>query len=400
MDSSVAGQGSNPRGGAPGASFFRETPFANVINGQLRIDKEAIFRKAKSAPGGLGEDDSFLLRLIEKIKAFLSRLLRVFSRSGGQGGREATDRRSGVEPALSDDEHELVVDGLPPTALDRARQTVDEMVRIALGDNLGASLKSAAAMPEIDRKPALRVLMEQNLSDTRQFRDMRDHAQAQVEQMLGPYAQAHGIDAGTALRILRADLLNGSGQLANRADPDSEIRGHIAEISRLDSSLSALAQARGLISEHALESGAYTREGLADLITQHGHDASFLRTDGPAVDQPVRDGGDGAASEVDRHRDNVVSMARFRGAQTEPAVGHVESAKGDEAPVERARGAILRLVEQGVVARSNGDADALETGVEAEEVFADESEFESETSGDDLSSFFRKDRSMQVSPKP
>lgn len=406
MEFSVAGQGSNPGSSASRSSFFRETPFANVVNGQLRIDKEAIFRKAKSAPGGLGEDDNFFLRLIEKIKAFLAKLFRVFSRSrgpDGKDGREPTADRAYAEPGLSEGEHELVADGLPPSALDRARQTVDDMVRIALGDNLAASLKGAVAMPEIDRKPALRVLIEQNVNDTRQFREMRDHVQSQVEQMLAPYAEAHGIDTGTALRIFRADLTNGSGVLANRADPNSEIRGHIAEISRLDSSLSALGKARGLISEHAVASGAYTREELADLITQHGHDASFLRADEPAeaaADQSVRNEAGGAESVVDRQRDNVVSMAKFRGTPVERSVEHGDSTVPDEAPVERARGAVLRLVELGAVNRSNGEADALETGVDAEEVFGDESEFESEASGDDLSSLFRKDKSMKASPKP
>jgi hypothetical protein len=293
-------------------------------------------------------------------------------------------------PLLTETENELRVDGLPEPSLDRVRQTVDDLVDSADGMALPNSLRSALAMPEIGRRQAFRVLLQQNISDTVQMREVSKAIQHDVQRMIEPFAQQHGIEPAAALAIFRADLDSGGGVLANRIDPNSELRGHVAEWKKLDSALAGLAQCRGVICTHAIEGGGYTREEIAALVAQQGFDTEFLfkaEADAarPVIEPVIAEGGSRVG--------NVVSLASYR--------GHEPVMPPDYSPskqLEDVSKAIKHLVEEGAI-----DQESANTVVEAaivDAALSDESEFETEIQGDDLGDFVKKRHTSAPSMKP
>jgi hypothetical protein len=411
---SVAGQGPFPERDTSASSFFPEKPSVRLVGGALHVDKAVLFARAKSAAGAEPNDDGLLLRLIAAIRAFLARLCRAVlpskffssqvsdnSRQGPNfaAGRDA-DAGESSPPRLSETDEEIVVDGLPAMSLDRVRQTIDEMISVAVGDTLPNSIKSALAMPDLGRRQAFRVLLQQNLGDTKQMREVRDDLRSGVERVIGPFSETYGMDKEAALALFRADLETGGGAIANRVDPNSEIRAHVFELKRLESALAALAKARGIICTRAMDSGSHVREELAGVIAEYGVDTDFLlKAESTAGTSP-----DAQATANDFQAANVVSMSSFR----RKASGDNEFVPPDYLPQAEPRAsnavqaAVAVLVEQGVL--DGVGADKLGQAAAMDSALSDESEFdagfETETHGDDLSSFTKKDKVTKATPKP
>ncbi|NIF40191.1 hypothetical protein F3J14_04585 [Burkholderia sp. Tr-862] len=404
MVSSVAGQGPIPGGATSAPSFFSQKPIATLVGGALHVNKAALSARAQAAPGVASDDDGLFLRLIAAIRQFFARLCRAilpskfFASSVEDNSRQdgfSVPSQGGPLPAMSETEQELVIDGLPESSLERVRQTIDEMVNVAVGDTLPNSLKSALAMPELGRRQAFRVFLQQNFGDTRQMREVRVELRRQIEEMIEPFANEYGIDKETALTLFRADLESGGGAIADRVDPNSEIRGHVAELKRLESALAALAKARGTICAHAIESGAYTREELAAVVAAQGLDTEFLfKAEAvaaqPADAMPERVSPDASA--------NVVSMADYRQSTDAKVPADYTPIEGE--PLSPAViGAVDLLVEQGVIEPEQAQEIAQSVVVDA--VLSDEAEFELEADahGDDLGDFFKKDSASKPAPK-
>jgi hypothetical protein len=407
MVSSVAGQGSIPDGATSAPSFFSQKPITTLVGGALHVNKAALAARAQSAPGVASDDDGLFLRLIAAIRQFFARLCRailpskLFASSAADNSRPdgfaVSPPGDVLPPAMSETDQELVIDGLPDSSLDRVRQIIDEMVGVAVGDTLPNSLKAALAMPELGRRQAFRVLLQQNFGDTRQMREVRVELRRRIEEMVEPFANEYGIDKETALTLFRADLENGGGAIANRVDPNSEIRGHVAELMRLESALSALAKARGMVCARAIEAGAYTREELGAVVAAQGLDTEFLFKAEAVAAQPaeavaVHGGPTSAVSS------NVVSMADFRQSTDAEVPSDYLPAEGE--PVSPAvAGAMDMLIEQGVIEPAQAQEIAQSVAVDA--ALSDESEFEFEddAQGDDLGDFFKKDIASKPSPK-
>lgn len=393
--------------------FSDDRPAASRDGDRIRIDRDAIYRKVMAAPAALREDENFLAKLIERIRAFIARIFRAIV-GKGHTVPDTTVAASALTPQgiVRDDEHEIVTDSLPESAIGPVQQAVNELIDRALGVDLSPSVKAAVDMPDMDRKPTFRVLLQSNLDDTASCRKLSDSLRGEVERSLAPFAQQHGMDPAAALRILRADLDNvrdgkGGGVIANQIDPHGEIRAHIAELGRLGASLGALARSRGLVCEHAVATGAFERDELADLLRMQGHDASFL-SEAPAADSVATE-------------NNVVSMARFKDAAVRAPQGdaaneaQVEEGKA-ESPVgsvidllkareakaaareASVRNAVNLLVEQGAVDEKPEAVEALGRAAAVTDEIGDEAEFESEPVGDDFSSFFKK-KDEQPRPK-
>lgn len=406
MVSSVAGQGPIPGGATSAPSFFSQKPITTLVGGALHVDKAALSARAQAAPGVASDDDGLFLRLIAAIRRFFARLCRVilpskfFASSVEDNSRPdglSVSSHGGPLPAISETGDELVIDGLPESSLDRVRQTIDEMVNVAVGDTLPNSLKTALAMPELGRRQAFRVFLQQNFGDTRQMREVRVELRRQIEEMIEPFASEHGIDKETALTLFRADLENGGGVIAERVDPNSEIRGHVAELKRLETALAALAKARGTICARAIEAGVYTREELGAVVAAQGLDTEFLFkaeavAAGPAEAMPERDSSTAIAPA------NVVSMADYRQSADAPVPADYIPAEGE--PLSPAvAAAVDMLVEQGVI--EPGQAQEIAQSAVVDAALSDESEFEFEadTNGDDLGDFFKKDSASKPAPK-
>lgn len=383
--------------------FSDDRPAASRDGDRIRIDRDAIYRKVMAAPAALRDDENFLAKLIERIRAFIARIFRAIV-GKGPAVPDATVAAAAPMPQgiVRDDEHEIVTDSLPESAIAPVQQSVNELIDRALGVDLSPSVKAAVDMPDMDRKPTFRVLLQGNLDDTASCRKLSDSLRGEVERSLVPFAQQHGIEPAAALRILRADLDNvrdgkGGGVIANQIDPHGEIRAHIAELGRLEASLGALARSRGLVCEHAIATGAFERDELADLLRAQGHDASFL-------------------SEAPAQQDNVVSMAQFRSATVRAPHGEAANeAQVANAPAEHAASAVSEaakaeareasmsnvvhlFVEQGVVDEKPEAVEALGRAAAVADAIADEAEFESEPVGDDFSSFIKK-KDEQPRPK-
>ncbi|PCE30035.1 hypothetical protein BZL54_23000 [Burkholderia ubonensis subsp. mesacidophila] len=297
-------------------------------------------------------------------------------------------------PTVSETDQNVIVDGLTKSALDRIRQTIDEMVNVAVGDTLPNSLKAALGMPELGRRQAFRVLLQQNLGDTRQMREVSAELRARIGEMVEPFAAEYEIDNTTVLALFRADLESGGG-IANRVDPDSEIRGHMAELQRLESALAALAKARGTISTQAIVAGAYTREELAAVVAMQGLDTEFLFKAEAAAGEPADAHGD-AASQL--AVGNVIAMVAYRssGEGRGPAD---EGAPETAALSPELAEALDRLVAQGVIGQDAAQAIVLAANLDA--VLSDESEFELQVDGhgDDLGETLKKSNAAKSVPK-
>lgn len=406
MVSSVAGQGPIPDGATSAPSFFSQKPITTLVGGALHVNKAALSARAQAAPGVASDDDGLFLRLIAAIRRFFARLCRVilpskfFASSVEDNSRPdglSVSAQGGPLPAISETEEELVIDGLPESSLDRVRQTIDEMVNVAVGDTLPNSLKTALAMPELGRRQAFRVFLQQNFGDTRQMREVRVELRRQIEEMIEPFASEHGIDKETALTLFRADLESGGGVIAERVDPNSEIRGHVAELKRLETALAALAKARGTICARAIEAGVYTREELGAVVAAQGLDTEFLfKAEAvaaqPAEAMPERDSSTAPAPA------NVVSMADYR--QSTDAPVPVDYTPGDGEPLSPAvAAAVDMLVEQGVIEPVQAQEIAQSAVVDAALSDESEFEFEADTNGDDLGDFFKKDSASKPAPK-
>lgn len=406
MVSSVAGQGPIPGGATSAPSFFSQKPITTLVGGALHVNKAALSARVQAAPGVASDDDGLFLRLIAAIRRFFARLCRVilpskfFASSVEDNSRPdglSVSSQGGPLPAISETEDELVIDGLPESSLDRVRQTIDEMVNVAVGDTLPNSLKTALAMPELGRRQAFRVFLQQNFGDTRQMREVRVELRRQIEEMIEPFASEHGIDKETALTLFRADLESGGGVIAERVDPNSEIRGHVAELKRLETALAALAKARGTICARAIEAGVYTREELGAVVAAQGLDTEFLfKAEAvaaqPAEAMPERDSSTAIAPA------NVVSMADYRQSADAPVPADYTPAEGE--PLSPAvAAAVDMLVEQGVI--EPGQAQEIAQSAVVDAALSDESEFEFEadTNGDDLGDFFKKDSASKPAPK-
>ncbi|MEX3630300.1 MAG: hypothetical protein VB138_13430 [Burkholderia sp.] len=409
MVSSVAGQGPIPGGATSAPSFFSQKPITTLVGGALHVNKAALSARAQAAPGVASDDDGLFLRLIAAIRQFFARLCRAilpskfFASSVADNSRPdgfAASPQGGQSPAMSETDQELVIDGLPESSLDRVRQTIDEMVSVAVGDTLPNSLRAALAMPELGRRQAFRVLLQQNFGDTRQMREVRVELRRQIAEMMEPFANEYGIDKETALTLFRADLENGGGAIADRVDPNSEIRGHVAELKRLETALAALAKARGTICTRAMEAGAHTREELAAVVTAQGLDTEFLFKAEAAAAQPADAMPESASSAASTPASaNVVSMADYRQSPDSNVPADYTPAEGQ--PLSPAVvGAVDLLVEQGVIEREAAQEIAQSVVVDA--ALSDESEFELEADahGDDLGDFFKKDRASKSAPKP
>ena len=409
MVSSVAGQGPIPGGATSAPSFFSQKPITTLVGGALHVNKAALSARAQAAPGVASDDDGLFLRLIAAIRQFFARLCRAilpskfFASSVADNSRPdgfAVSPQGGQSPAMSETDQELVIDGLPESSLERVRQTIDEMVSVAVGDTLPNSLKAALAMPELGRRQAFRVLLQQNFGDTRQMREVRVELRRQIEEMIEPFANEYGIDKETALTLFRADLESGGGAIADRVDPNSEIRGHVAELKRLETALAALAKARGTICTRAMEAGAYTREELAAVVAAQGLDTEFLFKAEAAAAQPADTALESALSAATAPASaNVVSMADYRQSSDSNVPADYTPAEGR--PLSPAVvGAVDLLVEQGVIEREAAQEIAQSVVVDA--ALSDESEFELEADahGDDLGDFFKKDRASKPAPKP
>ncbi|KND62338.1 hypothetical protein BVER_01809 [Candidatus Burkholderia verschuerenii] len=404
MVSSVAGQGPIPGGATSAPSFFSQKPITTLVGGALHVNKSALSARAQAAPGVASDDDGLFLRLIAAIRQFLARICRAilpskfFASSTADNSRPdgfAVSPQGSQGPVMSETDQELVIDGLPESSLDRIRQTIDEMVNVAVGDTLPNSLKAALAMPELGRRQAFRVLLQQNFGDTRQMREVRVELRRQIEEMIEPFAHEYGMDKETALTLFRADLESGGGAIADRVDPNSEIRGHVAELKRLETALAALAKARGMICTRAMEAGAYTREELAAVVAAQGLDTEFLFKAEAVAAQPADAMPESGASVASAPASaNVVSMADYR--QSSDSIVPADYTPGEGQPLSPAvAGAVDLLVEQGVIEREAVQEIAQSVVVDA--ALSDESEFELEADahGDDLGDFLKKDRASK-----
>jgi hypothetical protein len=283
---------------------FPDQPAASEIDGsRIRIDHDAIARKVMAAPAALRDDENFLWKLIASIRALVARIFNAIlpSTSTGSAVAGAAAAAASVPKGIArDDEHEIVTEPLPKSAVEPVLQSINGLVDRALGVDLAPSVQAALSLPETDRKTTFRVLLQSNLDDTAACQKERDSQLAAVEQLVIPFAAQHRMEPAAALRILRADLNNvtdgkGGGELARLIDPDGKLRAPVAELGRLETALGALARSRGLLCEHALAMKAFERAELADFLRTQGHDASFL-ANAPSQDNETREA---SAKEVD-----------------------------------------------------------------------------------------------------
>lgn len=384
MVSSVAGQGLTPDGATAAPSIFNQTPVTSLVGGVLYVDKTVLSARTKAAPCVSADDNGLFAQLMAAIRRFLGSLFRailsgkLFGSEGGDNSRQGggvtapADGTKAKTPTVSENDRSVAVDGLPEAALDRIRRMIDEMVNVAVGDGLPNSLKTALGMADLGRRQAFRVLLQQNLGDTRQVREVRAELRARIEEMVEPFASQHGIDKTTALALFRADLDSGVGVIAKRVDPDSEIRGHVAELQRLESALAALAKARGAISAQAIEAGAYTRDELAAVVAAQGLDTEFLFKAEAAASESIG--------------------ANCDAASQSPAPE--AAALSPEMTV-----AVRVLVEQGVIGQNS--VQAIVQSVIVDAVLSAESEFELEVDGhgDDLGGILKNSNAAKSVPK-
>jgi hypothetical protein len=260
---------------------------------------------------------------------------------------------------------------------------VNKLIHSVEGSGLSDSVRSALSMPEGDQRNCFRVLLQHNLSDTLKVRSEAKALETDIESLISPYANEHGITATQAVALLRAELESGSRFLANRVDANCEIRGRVAELQRLDSSLAGLAKARGEICSGAIQSGSYAREELGALIGQHGFDTEFLFRTEPVV----------ASQSMNEEKTNVVSLVQYKDSSVATSSAVVPS---QATMVEEA---IRELEKQGVI---EADADAKNKIIQAaavDDVLSDEAEFETEMQGDDLGDFLSNRNASKPKPR-
>lgn len=381
--------------GRPGNTFFPQSPVATTAPGALTISKPALVRHVRGSASP-DDEEGLIARIIEAIRRFFARICRVFlpaSSSANVGSDNSLQRPSsdrvvlndqpvGADrfPSVTETDEELSLQGLSEPTLERIQETVNQMIHSVEGSGLSDSVRSALSMPEGDQRTAFRVLLQHNLSDTLKMRAESAALEGDIESLILPYASGHGIAAAQAIALLRADLESGGRFIANRIDPNSEIRGRVAELQRLNSTLAGLAKARGEICSGAIESGSYTREELGALIAQQGFDTEFLFRPDPVV----------AHQAVVESTNNVVSLSEYKegNGAAGPAVVHSQEAMVKEA--------IRELEKQGVIEPGAVAEEAIVQAAAVDDVLSDEAEFETDMQGDDLGDFL----SNRLAAKP
>lgn len=368
--------------------FFDKKQAVTINDGKLVVDKQALGNRLAAAPVGNDADrESILKRIIEAIRAFIRSVFRLFKsdsgvRSAADDGNVRTSGRSDDSdvsaPRMTESDSAITADNLPVSVLERVQKTLNEMIDSAVGQHLPDSLKAALKMPELGQKQAFRVLLQKNCTETQQMRSLCQSLQAQIDEMLVPFAEEYGLDIGGALAVFRADLEHGGGVIANMVDPKSELRAHVAELKRLESALAGQARARGVICDSALEAGVYDKDSLRELLTQQGIESDFLDvprtapTETESVQVPAGEEG------------KVVSMDAYRGksASTAPPV--------PTSPV--VADALDKLTEQGVVSEEQS-AEIAQAAVQ-DQVLSAEDAFDvvADVQGDDLGDFLSKRR--------
>src|SRR5262249_31535852 len=114
--------------------FSQDRGAASRDGDRIRIDRDAIYRKVMAAPAALREDENFLAKLIERIRAFIARIFRAIV-GKGHAVPNATVAAGALTPQgiVRDDEHEIVTDSLPESAIGSVQQSVNELIDRALG---------------------------------------------------------------------------------------------------------------------------------------------------------------------------------------------------------------------------------------------------------------------------
>jgi len=291
-------------------TFFAVRPATSATRGTLRVDKSVIASRVKAAPGVAADDESMLARVLEAIRAFIASICRTFGLRKDPPATTAAQDDAQAAPSMTETKDEIKVEGLPESALDRVRKTVDEMVSAADGASLSNSLRSALlSMPDMGKRQVFRVLLSQNSADTLNVRQVSATLKSNIERMVAPFAEKHGLAPDAVLELFRADLDGEGGSIANRIDPKGEIRGHVEELKRLDSALAGLARHRGTICALAIDSGVCTHEDVSAMLEQQGIDAAFLSAADSPASTPTTE-----ASEAVTH---LVKLGMVDAAQAE-----------------------------------------------------------------------------------
>ncbi|MBC8641560.1 hypothetical protein IAG25_32575 [Caballeronia sp. EK] len=383
--------------GLSGTTFFPQNPVTTAAPGALTVSKPALASRVRGYASP-DQEEGLIEKIIEAIRRFFARICRVFLPASSSANRVSdnslqkppTDAlglgdlsrpESEGMPSVAETDDEISLHGLPEPTLERIQETVDKLIHSVEGSGLSDSVRSALFMSEGDQRTTFRVLLQHNLSDTLKIRSETKALETDIESLISPYANEHGITTAQATALLRADLESGGTFIANRVDPNCEIRGRVAELLRLNSSLAGLAKARGEICTSAIDSGAYVREELGALIAQQGFDTEFLFKPEAA-----------AAVPASQEKSNVVSLSEYKDGTV---VGSSPAASSQQAMVKEA---IRELEKQGVI---EPDADAENKMVQAaavDDVLSDEAEFETEMQGDDLGDFLLSRKAS--TPKP
>jgi hypothetical protein len=380
------------------STFFPQSPVTTTAPGALTISKPALASRVRGYASS-DQEEGLVAKIIEAIRRFFARICRVFlpassstakssdnslqkPRSDAFGLNDLLPSEPGEMPSVAETDEELSLHGLSEPTLERIQETVNNLIHSVEGSGLSNSVRAALSMQEGDQRTSFRVLLQHNLTDTLKMRSEAKALESDIESLITPYANKHGITATRAIALLRADLESGGRFIADRVDPNCEIRGRVAELQRLNSSLAGLAKARGEICSGAVESGSYAREELSALIAQHGFDTEFLFRAEPA----------NAAQPASEEKSNVVSLAQYKD------ISVATSSPVAPSQATMVKEAIRELEKQGVI---ETDAEAENKIVQAatvDDVLSDEAEFETEMQGDDLGDFLSSRNAS--TPKP
>jgi len=383
--------------GLSGTTFFPQNPVTTAAPGALTVSKPALASRVRGYASP-DQEEGLIEKIIEAIRRFFARICRVFLPASSSASKVSDNSLQNAPtdalglgdlsrpdsqemPSVSETDDQISLHGLPEPTLERIQETVDKLIHSVEGSGLSDSVRSALSMSEGDQRTTFRVLLQHNLSDTQKMRSETKALESDIESLISPYANEHGITTAQAIALLRADLESGGTFIANRVDPNCEIRGRVAELQRLNSSLAGLAKARGEICTGAIESGAYAREELSALIAQQGFDTEFLFKTEAAAPQPVS-----------QEKSNVVSLSEYKDGTV---VGSSPAASSQQAMVKEA---IRELEKQGVIEPDAVAENKIVKAAAVDDVLSDEAEFETEMQGDDLGDFLLSRKAS--TPKP
>jgi len=405
MTLNVAGQSATLTAASPLYSQNSDKIQDFQIDGnRLVVNKDSLRSKIAAAPIGTAEEqESLLKRLINAIRAFVRSVINLFRsgparvavQSDSIGGAPGASLGSYMDdapgtPKLSEDEGELVVDGLPEPVLARVQKTLSEMIDSAMGQHLPESLRAALKMPELGQKQAFRVLLQKNCMETKEMRGLCESLRTSIHELLVPFAEKYQLDPAGALAVFRADLEGGGGVLTKVVDPNGELRTHVAELKRLESALAGHARARGAICAAAFENEVYGVPDLKLLLDEQGIESDFLDQFEPGFElgAEVKEGL-GETQDVDAAGENVVSMEAFR------------SRRNASAPAEIAAPEIVftvldQLEKQNVIATE--DKGELAAAVTQDQLLSAEQVFDEpvDVAGDDLGDFVSKRNAPKI----